>query len=57
VHAEALLGMHDDPRGKEIIKMFGAIRFIETVEEDYKAVYDYARHVGLDLATYDYIND
>ncbi|UCD48111.1 MAG: phosphate/phosphite/phosphonate ABC transporter substrate-binding protein [Deltaproteobacteria bacterium] len=54
---EALLGMHDDPRGKEILKMFGAIRFIETVEEDYKAVYDYARQVGLDLATYDYIND
>ena len=54
---ETLLGMHDDPRGKEILKMFGAIRFIETNDEDYRAVYDYARHIGLDLATYDYIND
>ncbi len=54
---EALLGMHDDPRGKEILKTFGAIRFIETNDEDYRAVHEYARHVGLDLATYDYIND
>jgi phosphonate transport system substrate-binding protein len=54
---ETLLGMHNDPKGKEILKRFGAIRFIETTEEDYKAVYDYARHIGLDLPTYDYIND
>jgi phosphonate transport system substrate-binding protein len=54
---EVLLGMHDDPMGKEILKQFGAIRFIETTEEDYRAVYEYARHIGLDLASYDYIND
>ena len=54
---DALLGMHDDPRGKEILRIFGAVRFIETAEEDYRAVYDYARHIGLDLATYDYLND
>jgi phosphonate transport system substrate-binding protein len=54
---ESLLGMHDDPRGKEILRMFGATRFIETSDEDYKAVYDYAREIGLDLATYDYRND
>ncbi|NNG46260.1 MAG: phosphate/phosphite/phosphonate ABC transporter substrate-binding protein [Deltaproteobacteria bacterium] len=54
---EALLGIHDDSMGKEILQQFGAIRFIETTEEDYRAVYEYARHIGLDLATYDYIND
>jgi len=54
---EVLLGMHDDPMGKEILQQFGAIRFIETTEENYRAVYEYARHIGLDLSTYDYIND
>jgi phosphonate transport system substrate-binding protein len=54
---ETLLGMHNDLKGREILKKFGAIRFIETTEEDYRAVYDYARHIGLDLLTYDYIND
>jgi len=54
---EALLGMHDDPMGKEILQQFGAIRFIETTEEDYRTVYEYAQHIGLDLTTYDYIND
>jgi len=54
---EALLAMHTDPKGKEILKRFGAMRFIETTEEDYKPVYDYARHINLNLATYDYLND
>ncbi len=54
---EALLGMHNDPMGKEILGEFGATRFIKTTEEDYKAVYEYARDIGLDLATYDYVND
>ena len=54
---EALLTMHNDPKGKEVLKQFDAMRFIETTEEDYRPVYDYARHVNLDLATYDYRND
>lgn len=54
---EILLGMHDDPMGKEILQQFGAIRFIETTDEDYITVFEYARHIGLDLSTYDYIND
>jgi phosphonate transport system substrate-binding protein len=55
--AEALLAMHLDPAGREILAAFGARRFIATTDEDYRPVYDYARHVGLDLATYDYLND
>ena len=54
---ETLLGMHEDPLGKEILRQFGAIRFIETTNEDYDPVFAYARHIGLDLATYDYKND
>lgn len=53
----ALLGMDADPDGQEVLRGFGAIRFIETGDEDYEPVYEYARKVGLDLATYDYIND
>jgi len=52
-----LLGMHEDPEGKEVLRQFGAIRFIETTNEDYDPVFAYARHIGLDLATYDYKND
>ncbi|NIQ40402.1 MAG: phosphate/phosphite/phosphonate ABC transporter substrate-binding protein [Proteobacteria bacterium] len=52
----ALLRMHEDPTGKEILRDFGARRFIETRDEDYKPVFRYAREIDLDLATYDYVN-
>jgi phosphonate transport system substrate-binding protein len=53
---EALLTMHDDPTGKNILRDFGARRFIETRDNDYKPVYKYAREINLNLATYDYMN-
>lgn len=53
----ALLTMHEDPEGREILRRFGAQRFIETSDEDYAPVYAYARELGLDLAKYDYEND
>lgn len=51
---EALLNMDDDPAGKEILKKFGANKFIETRHADYESVYEYARKIKLDFATYDY---
>ena len=54
---EALLNMDEDPEGKEILRRFGAIRFIETTNKDYDSVFEYAREIGLDLSTYDYKND
>jgi len=54
---EALLAMHTDPRGHEVLQSFGALRFIETSDEDYRPVFEYVREVGLDLSTYDYLND
>ncbi len=51
---DLLLRMTDDPDGRIVLKKFGARRFIETRDEDYKPVYDYARKIGLDLATYNY---
>jgi len=51
-----LLTMADDRDGRIVMKNFGARRFIVTADEDYEPVYDYARKIGLNLATYDYEN-
>ena len=54
---EALLTMHEDPEGATILAAFGARKFIETNDADYRPVYLYAREIGLNLATYDYTNE
>ena len=53
----SLTSMHEDPDGIKVLETFGAKRFIETTDKDYENVYRYAGQVGLDLATYDYLND
>jgi phosphonate transport system substrate-binding protein len=55
--SEALLSMHLDPEGKKVLEQFEARRFIETTNQDYGVVVQYAKAIGLDLATYDYTND
>lgn len=54
---DVLLKMDKDPIGKNLLRNFGAKRFIETTNSDYAAVYQYVDEIGLDLVTYDYIND
>jgi len=54
---EILLDMHNDPDGKKVLKDFGASRFVPTSNDDYKPVFEYAKEIGLNLATYDYINE
>jgi phosphonate transport system substrate-binding protein len=54
---ELLLNMHNDPSGDRVLQNFGARKFIETTVNDYDPVFNYAKKIGLDLATYDYIND
>lgn len=54
---EALLSMHNDPDGVNVLRNFGARRFIETTERDYEPVVQYAKESGLNLATYDYMNE
>jgi phosphonate transport system substrate-binding protein len=49
-----MLLMHQDPAGREVLKKFGARKFIETRDGDYEAVYEYAREINLDLANFDY---
>jgi len=53
----SLTSMHEDPYGIKVLESFGAKRFIDTTDRDYENVYRYAGQIGLDLATYDYIND
>lgn len=53
----ALLSMAQNPKGAAVLKQFGARRFIETLTDDYHAVYELAAQLDLNLATYDYQND
>lgn len=54
---ETLLAMNEDTDGQLVLERLGAQRFIETSDKDYEPVFDYARKAGIDLTTYDYIND
>ncbi|MDG4475623.1 phosphate/phosphite/phosphonate ABC transporter substrate-binding protein [Thiovibrio frasassiensis] len=53
----SLLAMDQDAEGRQALVQFGASRFIETRVQDYQPVIEYAKRIGLDLATYDYVND
>jgi phosphonate transport system substrate-binding protein len=53
----ALLEMDEDRDGREVLAAFGAARFIPTVESDYSVVFEFADAIGLDLESYDYVND
>jgi phosphonate transport system substrate-binding protein len=53
----ALLAIHEDPEGLAVLREFGARRFIETNDNDYQPVYHYAQEIGLNLTTYDYMNE
>jgi hypothetical protein len=49
--------MHTDPDGIDVLRNFGAGKFIETTNDDYASVYQYTQEIGLNLETYDYLND
>jgi len=53
----ALLGMNQNEAGRKVLRGFGAARFVETTRDDYNIVFAYAETIGLDLDTYDYMND
>jgi phosphonate transport system substrate-binding protein len=52
-----LLDMHNNNQGREILDGLTIEKFIETSEEDYQPVLDYATDIGLDLKTYNYLNN
>jgi phosphonate transport system substrate-binding protein len=53
----ALLDLESDPAGAEVLKQFGALRFIETTSRDYAPVFDMATKAGIDLKRYQYRNE
>ena len=53
---ETLVNMDRDEVGKEVLKGFGAVKFIETAEKDYSPVLTYAAQIGLDLKNYNYLD-
>ena len=52
----ALLEMDKDPEGREVLKKFGALRFVESQENDYAPVFGIAEKAGITLENYEYIN-
>ncbi|MEW6599810.1 MAG: phosphate/phosphite/phosphonate ABC transporter substrate-binding protein [Nitrospirota bacterium] len=54
---KTLLEMDSDPEGKEVLVKFGAIKFIETTEDDYAPVFELTRKAGIDLRNYNYKNE
>ncbi|MBC8018548.1 MAG: phosphate/phosphite/phosphonate ABC transporter substrate-binding protein [Verrucomicrobia bacterium] len=53
----ALLGLHTDPDGKDVLQQFGALKFIETAAKDYQPVFEMAKKTRIDVMTYDYSNN
>jgi phosphonate transport system substrate-binding protein len=54
---DALLTLHNDPEGRQVLEQFGALRFIETSPKDYQPVLDMAKKAGIDLHHYQYRNE
>jgi len=54
---KVLITMHNDPAGQKILVRFGARRFIETTDRDYGSVIEFAKKAGINLKTYDYLNE
>jgi len=49
-----LLNLHETPEGLEVLKNFGARKFIETSDDDYKVIYNMAEDLGINLKEYSY---
>ncbi|RLB68382.1 MAG: hypothetical protein DRH08_01095 [Deltaproteobacteria bacterium] len=52
-----LLEMHQSLEGKAILEDLKIEKFVETTVDDYQPVLDYAAGIGLDLQTYNYLNN
>jgi len=51
---KTLLAMNDDPEAKNVLAKLGVLRFIATSDEDFKPLYDWCRHLKIDLKSYPY---
>ena len=44
-----LLTMDESQEGREVLKKFGALRFVRTSDEDYEAIHNMIKDLGIDL--------
>ncbi len=51
---ELLLNLQETPEGREVLRTFGADRFIETTDSDYRELYQMIANSGIDLKSYSY---
>jgi phosphonate transport system substrate-binding protein len=49
-----LLALHKSPEGQDVLKNFGALKFIETTNNDYKVLYNMVNELGINLEEYSY---
>ena len=49
-----LLTLHETPEGQVVLKNFGARKFIETTDEDYRSLYNMIQQLGINLLEYPY---
>ena len=47
-----LLSLHKTAAGQEVLEKFGAIKFIETTDNDYDVLYNMVEQLGIDLEEY-----
>ncbi|OGP64659.1 MAG: hypothetical protein A3K22_00010 [Deltaproteobacteria bacterium RBG_16_42_7] len=51
---DLLLNLDKTEEGRLVLQQFGAIKFIETTDEDYASLYQMVKEVGIDLKTFPY---
>jgi len=49
-----LLRLHENEEGQQVLKDFGALKFIKTTDEDYRVLYTMVNALNIDLQEYPY---
>ena len=49
-----LLSLHETPEGQMVLENFGALKFIETSNDDYVVLYNMVKQLDIDLQEYSY---
>jgi len=52
-----LLDIDKNDRGREALKTYGALRFVETTVKDYLPVMRFAQKAGISIKDYEYVNE
>ncbi|RJQ66326.1 MAG: phosphate/phosphite/phosphonate ABC transporter substrate-binding protein [Desulfobacteraceae bacterium] len=53
---DLLLGLDQSEEGRAVLRHFGALKFIETSDQDFEALYKMVTALGIDLISYPYEN-